>query len=298
MKKIVSIIAFGLALALVGCGQGDKAAQPPSSAKMSENGGVEVLRVGFPPDEKPDEIIRKNKPLLEYLRKATGVPKVEIIVPENYTAAVEQMALGKLDLVYFGGLTYVLAKRDVDVTPIVRGAKGGTTDNFTFIIVRNDSGIKTLEDLKGRTFAFGDVASTSGHLMPHQGLLQMGINPKTDFKKLVYTGAHDKTAMAVYEGMVEAGAMSSRMLPNLIEQGKIKGEDIRIIWKSEPFADYPWAARTSLGSKLIGKLADVFILLDDPEMLKLLKVEGYEKTTDADFEGIRKAAYALGFMGD
>ena len=254
--------------------------------------------MGFPPDENPQEIIRKNKPLLEYLKKQTGIAEVELVVPDTYTAAVELMSKGKLDIVYFGGLTYVLAKKDVDITPLVRGKVGGTADNFTYIVAREDSGIDSIEKLKGKSFAFGDVASTSGHLIPHQSLLAKGIDPNKDFSSLIYTGAHDKTALAVNNKEVDAGAMNARKLPSMIKKGQISEKEIKVIWKSEPFADYPWAARTNLGTETITKLRQAFVDLNDDSILKNLGVEGYEITTDADFENLRKAAYKLGFMGE
>lgn len=257
---------------------------------------IEKLRVGFPPDENPKAIIEKNTPLLNYLKQQTGVKEVEIIVPETYTAAIEEMGRGNLDMVYFGGLTYVLAKKELDITPLVRGVVDSTPENFTFIVTRNDSGIKSLKDLIGHTFAFGDVASTSGHLIPHKALLNQGINPEKDFKEVVYTGAHDKTGIAVFNGTVDAGAMNARMFPELVEKGLIKEGEMVILWKSEPFADYPWAARSSLGVDFLNKLTKAFENLKDPAMLGLLKVEGYQKTVDADFESIRKAAKSLGFM--
>lgn len=284
-----SIIIIAIVFMLSACSESGQDRDPIAP-------DLQTLRVGFPPDENPAEIIRKNQPLLEYLKQATGFVKVEIIVPETYTAAIEEMAQGNLDMVYFGGLTYVLAKRDVDITPIVRGKVGGTTDNFSYIITRKDSGIKHIKDLTGRHFVFGDVASTSGHLIPHQALRKHGIDPNADFSKLEYTGAHDKTAYAVFQKKADAGAMNSRLFPILVEQGKIDGQQMMILWKSEPFADYPWAVRTALGADIISRLTNAFVSLKDEKMLKLLKVEAYEKTTDADFNNIRTAAKTLGFM--
>lgn len=264
----------------------------------AEPSSTEVFRVGFPPDENPQEIIRKNTPLLDYLKAQTGIKEMQIIVPKTYTAAVEQMQRGELDMVYFGGLTYVLAKKEVDITPIVRGVADGTPDNFSLIIARKDRGIKTVADLRGKSFAFGDVASTSGSLIPHQALLNQGLDPTKDFKQVIYTGAHDKTALAVFEGKVDAGAMNARKYPTMIKKGQITEENLFVLFRSEPFADYPWAVRSKVGSDLIEKLRQAFVNLTDPAMLGLLGVQGYQATTDDDFKNIRVAAKRLGFMED
>lgn len=296
MKKLLTgMLVLTCSFLLWGCSK----TEAPASAQNSSMGkAVDVLRVGFPPDENPQEIIAKNKPLLEYIKERTGIDNVELIVPESYTAAVEQMQQGKLDMVYFGGLTYVLAKKDVDITPLVRGKVGGTADNFTYIVSRADSGIDSVEKTKGKKFAFGDVASTSGHLIPHQALLAKGIDPTKDYADLVYTGAHDKTAMAVFNKEVDAGAMNSRKLPSMIKKGQLQENDLQIVWKSEPFADYPWAARTSLGNELLDKLKSAFVELNDTAILSNLGVEGYEATTDSDFANLRSAAIKLGFMSE
>ncbi|WP_455204966.1 phosphate/phosphite/phosphonate ABC transporter substrate-binding protein [Kaarinaea lacus] len=288
--KFKWLIIILMAMLLLGCSD----SKPPS--QISATTVPQKLRVGFPPDENPQAIIAKNTSLVNYLKQQTGVQTTEIIVPETYTAAIEEMGRGNLDMVYFGGLTYVLAKKELDITPLVRGVVDGTPENYTFIVTRKDAGIKSLNDLAGRTFAFGDVASTSGHLIPHKALLNEGIDPNKDFKEVIYTGAHDKTGISVFKGEVDAGAMNARMFPQLVEKGLIKEEEMVILWKSEPFADYPWAASTNLGSDFLNKLTQAFENLKDPDMLSLLKVEGYQKTVDADFENIRKAAKSLGFM--
>lgn len=274
----------------------DSTSAPIKSQATGKAG--KVFRVGFPPDENPQEIVRKNAPLLEYLKAKTGIPEMEIVVPATYTAAVEQMQQGDLDMVYFGGLTYVLAKKEVEITPIVRGVVGGTAENFTYIIARKDRGISALTDLPGKTFAFGDVASTSGSLIPHKALLNAGIDPNRDFKKVVYTGAHDKTALAVFKGDVDAGAMNARKFPDMIKKGQITEDVVQVVFRSEPFADYPWAVRDKVGQDMIDKLRRAFVELKDSQMLALLGVEGYETTSDQDFENLRAAAKRLGFLED
>lgn len=272
------------------------ACEPRVDNNMQSENVVSVLRVGFPPDQNPAEITRKNKPLLDYLRKKTGIDEIELVVPPSYTATLEDLQSHKLDMVYFGGLTYVLAKNMLKITPLVRGVVDGKTTNQALIIARRDSGIKSLSDLTGLRFAFGDIASTSGHLIPHQALLAAGINPWKDFDGLIFTGAQDKLVYAVQNGDVAAGAMSAWLYPRLIKTGQLQESDIVVIWKSEPFADYSWAIRSDLDSKLISKIRGAFVELHDENLLNLLGIEGYRITNDSDFDNIRTAAIKLGFL--
>lgn len=281
---------FSIALlALIGC--------EPSIENIDElHQQPLVLRVGFPPGENPAEIIRKNKPLVEYLQRQTGASKIEILVPPSYTATIEDLQKHKLDLVYFGALTYVVAKNIINITPLVQGVVDGSSENYSLIIARKDSGIHSLADLPGHRFAFGDVASTSGHLIPHQALLAAGIQPHKDFDVLLYTGAHDKTARAVQQGTVEAGALSARLYPSMLQRGQLSQSSIRVIWKSEPFADFPWAIRDDLDSQLINKIRNAFVNLHDPKTLQSLGVDGFRVSNDSEFDAIRRAAIKLGFM--
>lgn len=296
-SRFVRLVAVCFVVGVIGS-QWAVADSSVSVKTQSTANGREVFRVGFPPDENPQEIIRKNTPLLEYLKAKTGIKEMELIVPATYTAAVEQMLRGELDMVYFGGLTYVLARKEVDITPIVRGVADGTADNFSLIIARKDRGIKSVADLRGKRFAFGDVASTSGSLIPQKILVSHGIDPNKDLKEVIYTGAHDRTALAVFEGKVDAGGMNARKYPVMLAKGQISEDVIQVIYRSEPFGDYPWAVRSNVGNELIEKLRRAFIELKDPAMLSLLGVQGYQATADSDFENIREAARSLGFLED
>ena len=146
-----------------------------------------TLRVSAIPDEAPTELQRKFAPLGAYLEKETGM-KVSFVPVSDYAAVVESLATGKLDLAWLGGFTYVQAKvRTKDTAiPIVQRAEDAV---FTSKFITADPDIKSLADLKGKTFAFGAPSSTSGSLMPRYYLLQAGLNPEKDFRNVAYSGA-------------------------------------------------------------------------------------------------------------
>ncbi|MFA9218263.1 MAG: putative selenate ABC transporter substrate-binding protein, partial [Sphingomonadaceae bacterium] len=175
----------------------------PYAAAQSSSG---VLRVSAIPDEAPTELQRKFKPLGEYLEHKIGM-KVEFTPVTDYAASVEALINHKVDMVWFGGFTFVQAKDRSKgaVTPLVQRAED---EKFRSVFVTTDKGINKLEDLKGRTLSFGSESSTSGHLMPRFYLLAAKINPDTDLKRIAFSGAHDATVAAVSGGKVDAGAVN------------------------------------------------------------------------------------------
>jgi phosphonate transport system substrate-binding protein len=155
------------------------------------------------PSTDPGKIVRESQPLVNYLERETA-SRVELVVPTNYAAVVEAIANDRVDIAYLGGFTFVQASQRAGVRPLVQRERD---QNFhSVFITQPDSGINSLADLKGHSFAFGDVNSTSGHLMPAYYMRRAGIDPGA-LAKTLYTGGHDATALAVANAKVDAGAM-------------------------------------------------------------------------------------------
>src|SRR2546426_2736326 len=190
MRRALLLLIVGLAAALPGL----------STADVSE-----VLKISAIPDENPSELLRIYTPFAEYLSKELRI-KVQFPPVVDYAATVEGLAAKKLDLVWYGGFTAVQAVRRTNGTAKRLVLRQEDAEFKSVFIAKPGSGIKSLEALKGKTFAFGSVSSTSGHLMPRHFLLQAGINPEQDLKQVAYSGAHDATALWVESGKVEAGA--------------------------------------------------------------------------------------------
>jgi phosphonate transport system substrate-binding protein len=168
----------------------------------STPGSPGVLRVAMIPSTDPGKIVRESQPLVKYLQRKTA-SRVELVVPTNYAAVVEAIANDRVDIAYLGGFTFVQASQRTGVRPIVQRERD---QNFhSVFITQPDSGIDSLADLKGHSFAFGDVNSTSGHLMPAYYMRWAGIDPGA-LAKTLYTGGHDATALAVANAKVDAGA--------------------------------------------------------------------------------------------
>ena len=258
-----------------------------------------VLRVSAIPDEAPTELQRKFEPLGKYLEKQIGM-KVEFIPVTDYAAVVESLASRRLDMAWLGGFTFVQTKLRTNGTaiPIVQRQEDATFIS-RFITAQPD--IKSLADLKGKTFAFGSPSSTSGHLMPRYFLLQAGIDPEKDFKSIAFSGAHDATAAFVASGKVDAGVLNASVWDKLVEEKKIDPAKVRVFATTPPYFDYNWTVRGDLDPALVKKLTDAFLALDpsNPEQKEILALQRATKfipTKASNYDGIEKAARSAGLL--
>ncbi len=289
MKKKGAVLAGLLVagmLALAGCGSA------PGSAGTAQ---PQVLRVGTVPAEDATRMREAYSPLAQYLEKRLGM-KVELFVATDYSGAVEAMRAGKLDLVQFGPFSYCLAAEKANAEVFAVEKVGGVTTYRSIVVTRPDSGINTLQDLRGHTFAFVDPASTSGHLFPRAFLKKNDIDPERDFKSLVFAGTHDAVEMAVKNRKVDAGADSNKTYAKMKKEGLISDQDIKIIYESDPIPGSPWAWRKDLPPELKTKIRDIFLNMDKdaPEVLDRKKgVESYVAFTDADYDVVRETAKIL-----
>src|ERR671925_85961 len=197
---------------------------------------LKELRISAIPDENPQEMLRIYTPFAEYLTKEVGLP-VKFTPVVDYAATVEGLAANKLEMVWYGGLTSVQAARQAKGARRIIMRKEDAEFKSHFI-TRKETGIKDLKDLKGKTFSFGSVSSTSGHLMPRYYLLQSGINPEKDMKQVAYSGAHDATALWVESGRVDAGALNFLVWDKLVQQNKVDLSKVNVFYTTPPYVDY------------------------------------------------------------
>ena len=255
------------------------------------------LRVSMIPTTDPSKMLRDSEPLVARLEKATG-RKVKLTIPQNYAAVVEAMVQGQLDLAHFGGFTFVQANKRAGAVPLVQRERDRAFHS-KFITARDD--VKSLADLKGKRFAFGDVNSTSGHLMPAYFMRKEGVDPGV-IDGAIYTGAHDATALAVAEKRVDAGALDEAVWDRLVKEGKIDANKVRVFWTTPAFVDYAWAVRKDLEPEIQKKLAQAFLTLDpasaeDKKVLDLLSATGKYVAVDvAAYAPLREAAIREGLL--
>ena len=270
-----------------------------SLASLAHADTPTVLRVSAIPDEAPTELQRKFKPLGEYLSQATGM-KVVFTPVSDYAAVVESLATKKLDMAWLGGFTYVQAKIRTHGTaiPIVQRAEDAV---FASKFITADPAIKTLADLKGKTFAFGAPSSTSGSLMPRFFLQQDGLNPEKDFKTVAYSGAHDATVAFVAAGKAEAGVLNTSVWDKLVESKKVDTSKVRVFATTPTYFDYNWTVRGDLDPAIIKKLTAAFLALDPskPEhkaIMDLQRASKFIATDSKNYDGIEAAAKSAGLL--
>lgn len=259
----------------------------------------DVLRVSAIPDEAPTELQRKFAPLGAYLEAETGM-KVSFVPVTDYAAVVEALATRKIDMAWLGGFTFVQAKIRTNGTaiPIVQREEDA---RFTSKFITANPAIKTLADLKGKSFAFGAPSSTSGSLMPRFFLQQDGINPEKDFKTVAFSGAHDATVAFVAAGKAEAGVLNASVWDKLVESKKVDTSKVRVFATTPPYFDYNWTVRGDLDPALVKKLTDAFLALDPakPEhkaILELQRAARFVPTQASNYEGIEAAAKSAGLL--
>ncbi|MDO5675518.1 MAG: phosphonate ABC transporter substrate-binding protein [bacterium] len=246
------------------------------------------LNFGVIPTESSDNVTQRFNGLREYLEQQLGLP-VKMQVATDYAGVITAMQFKHIDLAYFGPKSYVDAAQRANAEAFaVQILQDGRNGYRSVIIVRNDSPIHSIEDAKGKVFAFTDPNSTSGTLVPTVYFVkELKIDPEKYFAKVSYPGNHEAAILAVKGGKVDLASTSDMNL----ERGNGKGwnteQDFRVIWQSELIPASPMAYRKDLPASLKAALKEAFISYRDSVGLEQLKVYGYAPTTDAAYDPIR-----------
>jgi len=275
-------LALGLALAV-----------PAAQAQQ-------VLRVTTIPEEAATEQNRKFGPLARYLEKQLGM-KVEFTPVNDYPAAVEALVNKQVDLVWFGGFTHVQAqiRSGGKIVPIAQREED--TQFRSVFITQKDSGIKQLTDLKGKQVSFGSASSTSGHLMPRNFLLEAGIEPERDFRRVAFSGAHDATIASVVSGRVDAAALDITVWRKFVDDKKVDTRKVDVFYTTPPFFNYNWSVHADMPAPLRERITKALLDLsmDDPvgkEILTLNRATRYIPTKAENYKGLEAAGRSAGLI--
>ncbi|WP_446033328.1 putative selenate ABC transporter substrate-binding protein [Sheuella amnicola] len=279
MKAIVAIATFGV---------------------ICTASAQQVLRVTAIPEEAATEQVRKYGPFVRYLEKSLGL-KVEYMPVNDYPAAVEALVNKQVDLVWFGGVTFVQAniRSGGKVIPIAQREED--TKFRSVFITKKNSGITKLTDLKGKQVSFGSQSSTSGHLMPRTYLLEAGIEPERDFKLTAYSGAHDATIASVVSGRVDAAALDMTVWQKFVNDKKVDTNVVDVFYTTPPYFNYNWSVHADMPQALRDKIAAALFALDmntpeGKEILTLNRATKYIPTKVENYASLERAGRSAGII--
>lgn len=259
--------------------------------KPKINSSDSSLEIAMIPWSIPADQDKKLQPLADYLTNKLGRP-IRFTITKDYNAAIHLLVSGEVELALLGALSYVEAYfHDLQIQPIVAPIDQLTKRPwYTSVIIGNrHQGIKSLEDLKGKRFAFVSELSTSGYLVPIAHFKAISFIPEQDFAQVSFAGGHDKVKEMLLTGEVDAIADDSRSYLTALRHNKINRDQYAVIWESDPIPNIPLVASRQVSPNLILKLKKAF--LDAPEGLIDFSGSpgaGYTLVEDEDYEQIRK----------
>lgn len=260
-------------------------------AAIAADADPKTLKVALLPDESPSTVIKNNDALKQYLEKSIG-KKIDLVVTTDYSSMIEAMRHGRLDLAFFGPLSYVMAKSKCDIEAFAAMAKKGKGTYRGVIIANTGAGINRLEDIKGKKMAYGDTASTSSHLIPKAMLAAKGLEARRDYEAH-FLGSHDAVALNVQNNNAQAGGLSETIFEALVEKGTISKDKVKVVAVSAEFPEYPWTMRSDLAPELKTRIKEAFVNLDDKTVLKPFKADGFIRITDKEYDVVRELAKIL-----
>jgi len=253
--------------------------------------------MAFVPSTEAEKIVEGAGTLMQMLEDETGY-RFKDYVATSYIAVVEALGKGHVQVAWLPTLAYVLAHERNGAEVVLKVVRHGRDTYYGLIITRVDSGIETLEDLKGETFAFVDAASASGHLYPRALLLKHGVDPDTDLERYVFAGGHDSAVLAVYKGNVAAGAIYddarekfSETIPEVFEQTKVIG-------KTDPIPSDTVAIAADVPPEVAKAITEALLRLVHTEegkqaMYEIYNVEDLVVAGDGDYDSVRDMATVL-----
>jgi phosphonate transport system substrate-binding protein len=259
-----------------------------------------TVRFGVEPFEAAPRLIPLFDKIGKLIEAKLGC-HVQVFIATSYNAEIEAMRNGKLEVGEFGPLGYVLAHEvaKADAVAGFGGSDGKPSTYWASLATYPGSGIKTVQDIRGHSFAFADPASTSGHLFPAYALRKAGLDPDKDIKG-IYAGSHTASFEALYNHKVDAGEFNSNQLESAKQRGHYKDGDLVILWKSNAIPNDPVAVRRDLPEGFKNRLAEVLRNLDLSSLSeadrKIMVGQGITRMvpqTDAAYDEIRDMVHIL-----
>ena len=259
------------------------------------------LHLALTPSQKPTDLMVAGEAFGAALGKLVGVP-IRVTVASDYAAVVEALRNRTADLAFVHPAGYVLANREAKAMIVAKDQWHGNTSYTSRIYVRKESGLKTLEELRGKTIAFVDPSSTSGYVYPMVMLIEKGLvqnrDPKTFFKEFVFSGSHDAGLQALLHGHVDAFASFDQAREQYLKD-PAEREKLIYIAESAPIPEGGICARDGLDPALVAKVRAALLSMKGPTYAPVLKalydIDGFEPAEDREYEPVRAAMDLLGW---
>ena len=258
------------------------------------------LSIGLIPAENNDEMVAAFEPMRAYLEQRLG-SKVRVYTATDYTGIIEAMSKSRIDVAWYGPMSYYLAEREAGAEAFAIGIRpGGSAKYHSIITVPEDSAAQSLEDLRGGTIAFVDPASTSGGLMPTFVVKSMtGLMPEDFFGRVIWAGTHDAAQLAVKNGTVDAAAGADMIYERMLDAGLITGESNRILLTSDALPGAPLAYRGNLSEAKKAWLVEAFLdAHNHTDVSGLVGTARFERADPADYAVIRDMVIELGIADE
>ncbi len=256
------------------------------------------LKFGFTPVLGEAEMRAEFEPLMAYLSEAIG-RKVVLYIAKNYGDLRTQMEAGAVDIGSFSPFAYVDAAKGGKIRIIAQSILDHSATYRGLIIARKDSGLKSVNDLEGKRFAFVDPKSASGYVYPRAMLIEKGVKPERYFKETIFAGGHDKVIAAVLEGKVDAGAIYDGAL-GVAKQKGVPVENLVTLSSTDPIPHDAIAVRLGLDEVLVKKIQTVLVDLEKSEAGRRAianskkKLTGHVVAEDSLFDVVRRTAKIAG----
>lgn len=226
----------------------------------------------------------KYQPLIDYLSQHTPW-RFELALSTSYRETVSRLCRGDVQLAYLGPYTYLRAREQCGAKAILRLNSGGHEDYFSYIMVREDSPVRRLEDLRGQAFGFGAILSTSSHLMPRAMLLRAGVRPGLDVACRYYEH-HERAARGVLMGEVQACGIR-----DLVGE-QFKGRGLRVLARSEPMLNFPLSVHPQAPAALVAALTDALVALPRRDAAAARLIQGWDAELSGGFAPVAPDSYS------
>jgi phosphonate transport system substrate-binding protein len=284
IKKLSILLVLLLALGLSGCGR--------------EREREQVLVMGFVPMKDSETLIEEVGPLAEMLSQELGI-RVRPFTAMNYVGVVEGLGAGQVDFGFIPPFSYVLANSESNAKVVLTALRrDGNPYYFSQILVRTDSDIQTVADLKGKIIAFVDPASSSGYIFPGAHLKALGLDIDRDLTT-IFAGGHDKALQALLNGHVDAAAVFVDVRTRFAADFPTAMRDTRQLTVTQPIPNISVTVRGDMDTELSARIVQALLRIAQDEegaamLKKLFDMYGFVPAQDEDYDVVRETARLMG----